>query len=254
MIAPDGRLISEAEAEKMRTMYEKFPFQNNLQGPYPPHMHPYGYQGHPGYHGQHPYNYHGGYHPYQHHHQNNYFWQYGAHAAVSPTHPLYQYYNGYQKDMNTSNLDASTMSPERGSPNTSMRVKAAHVSRPSSPRKSGKKANPTPPPQVAKHPRASVAIDAVDPVYHHLDPISVSLQERVKFGGHLTSVTKKPYHKIPYYFILSEKDACDHISKRAILSREIENEENRDLGKKATHIKKELIDKKALDRDYDEAL
>lgn len=76
--------------------------------------------------------------------------------------------------------------------------------------------------KVEKHPRCSVAIDVVDPVYHHMDPISVSLQERVKFGGHITSVTKKPFHKIPFYYMLSEKNACEHISKRAILSKEIE--------------------------------
>jgi len=85
---------------------------------------------------------------------------------------------------------------------------------------------------VTKHPRTSLPVDLIDPVYHHFDPISVSLQERVKVGGHITSVTKKPYHKVPFYFHLSEKDECDHVSKRAILSAEIEFEEGRDKTKK----------------------
>jgi len=54
----------------------------------------------------------------------------------------------------------------------------------------------------------------------------------VKFGGHITSVTKKPYHKIPFYFQLSEKDECDYVSKRAIMSSQIEIEEARDRGPK----------------------
>ena len=41
-----------------------------------------------------------------------------------------------------------------------------------------------------KHPRVSCAVDFIDPIYKHLDPISVSLQERVKFGGHITSITR----------------------------------------------------------------
>lgn len=41
-----------------------------------------------------------------------------------------------------------------------------------------------------KHPRVSSAVDFIDPIYKHLDPISVSLQERVKFGGHITSITR----------------------------------------------------------------
>ena len=87
-----------------------------------------------------------------------------------------------------------------------------------------------------------MALDTVDPVHFHLDPISVSLQERVKFGGHITSVTQKPYHKIPYYFMLSEKNSGDHVSKMAIFSAEIEKEEARDRGVKVNNIKKELLD------------
>lgn len=82
--------------------------------------------------------------------------------------------------------------------------------------------------QITKHPRTSLPVDVIDPVYYHYDPISVSLQERVKVGGHITSVTKKPYHKVPFYFMLSEKNEGDHVTKRAILSKEIEFEESRD--------------------------
>jgi hypothetical protein len=89
---------------------------------------------------------------------------------------------------------------------------------------------------MTKHPRTSNAVDFIDPVYYHFDPISVSLQERVKVGGHITSVTKKPYHKIPFYFLLSEKDECDHVTKRAILSHEIEFEESRDRTIKVKHL------------------
>lgn len=93
-------------------------------------------------------------------------------------------------------------------------------------------------------------MDVPDPVHVHIDPISVSLQERVKFGGHITSITKKPYHKIPFYFALSEKNQNDHISKRAILSKEIEQEEARDRGKKVNAITQQTIDRKRMDRDY----
>jgi hypothetical protein len=89
-----------------------------------------------------------------------------------------------------------------------------------------------------------------DPINFHLDPISVSLQERVKFAGHVTSVTKRPYKKIPFYFKLDEKNAEDHISKRAIFSSMIEFEEGRDKTLKINTIKNESLDKKAHERDY----
>ena len=90
----------------------------------------------------------------------------------------------------------------------------------------------------------------IDPVYYHLDPISVSLQERVKVGGHITSVTKKPYHKVPFYFILSEVNAVDHVTKRAVLSHEIEMEEARDKITTRQQHKISRQDWKAAQRDY----
>lgn len=110
---------------------------------------------------------------------------------------------------------------------------------------------PVPP---AKHYRTSLPVDVIDPVHYHLDPISVSLQERVKVGGHVTSVTKKPYHKVPFYFILSENNARDHVTKRAVFSSEIEVEESRDRNKRV--VKRAKIDRqtnKAIDRDFDQA-
>ena len=100
------------------------------------------------------------------------------------------------------------------------------------------------------NPRTSIPVDMPDPIHSHLDPISVSLQERVKFGGHITSVTKRPYKKIPFYFQLEEKNAEDHVGKRAIFASMIEFEEARDKTEKVHTIKKELVDKKAQDRDY----
>ena len=97
----------------------------------------------------------------------------------------------------------------------------------------------------AKHFRTSLPVDVIDPVHYHLDPISVSLQERVKVGGHITSVTKKPYHKVPFYFILSEVDPRDHITKRSILSHEIEYEENKDSKRQCKRIKDDKQDNKA---------
>lgn len=67
-------------------------------------------------------------------------------------------------------------------------------------------------------------------------------------------MTKRPYQKIPFYFQLVEANPREHISKRAILSKEIEFEENRDRTEKMTGIQKELVDKKAMERDYTEAL
>lgn len=227
-------------------MQEKFPFTPQ----YGSHLY-----NHPFYHGfHHGYPYNHGHHPYGHHHYNHhhsYYWQWRPHAAVTPGHPLYNYYNEYQVNdqQSVSNLNLSIDAKER-SPGQD--TKTTTPGRFPTPNKMSKgKSNQTP---IQKHPRTSVAIDTVDPVYHHLDPISVSLQERVKFGGHISSVIQKPYHKIPFYFILSEKDQTDHISKRAIFSREIEIEEARDRGVKVNYIKKDLLDKKAIERDYQEAL
>lgn len=108
------------------------------------------------------------------------------------------------------------------------------------------------PPQ--KHYRTSLPVDVIDPVYYHLDPISVSLQERVKVGGHITSVTKKPYHKVPFYYILSEVNPVDHVTKRAVLSHEIEFEESRDRIKISQQQKISRQDWKAVHRDYHEAV
>lgn len=53
------------------------------------------------------------------------------------------------------------------------------------------------------NPNVSAPVEVVDPIHSYLDPISVSLQERVKFGGHITSVTTKPHVIHPYFFTLS---------------------------------------------------
>ena len=37
-------------------------------------------------------------------------------------------------------------------------------------------------------PKQEIQKHYTESVYNHLDPISVSLQERVKYGGHVTSV------------------------------------------------------------------
>ena len=95
-----------------------------------------------------------------------------------------------------------------------------------------------------KHPRVSMPVDTPDPIYNHLDPISCSLQERVKFGGHITSITKRHHMRIPFYFQLSERDEADHVTKRAVFAKEIEQEENSDLGQKLRGIKKDIVDKR----------
>ena len=88
-----------------------------------------------------------------------------------------------------------------------------------------------------KHPRVSCAVDFIDPIYKHLDPISVSLQERVKFGGHITSITRSTQLANPngeFYFYLSQANEDTNlyndnaqVTKNAILRAQIEKMENR---------------------------
>lgn len=68
----------------------------------------------------------------------------------------------------------------------------------------------------------SSAFDHVDPIYTHIDPISVALQERVKFGGAVTSVVKRPYSTPPpFFFYVSEVGTSVDVTKKAILAHEI---------------------------------
>lgn len=101
-----------------------------------------------------------------------------------------------------------------------------------------------------KDPKVSAAVDYVDPIHGHRDPISVSLQERVKFGGHVTSVTqnagrKGPVNTMvvtdarglsqtvtttvsevqPYFFTLKQQAFGYVPTKKAIISAEIEARE-----------------------------
>ena len=101
-----------------------------------------------------------------------------------------------------------------------------------------------------KDPKVSAAVDYVDPIHGHKDPISVSLQERVKFGGHLTSVTqnagrKGPVNTMvvtdarglsqtvtttvsevqPFFFTLKQQAFGYVPTKKAIISAEIEARE-----------------------------
>lgn len=110
-----------------------------------------------------------------------------------------------------------------------------------------------------KHPRVSCAVDFIDPIYKHLDPISVSLQERVKFGGHITSITRSTQLANPngeFYFYLSQANEDTNlyndnaqVTKNAILRAQIEKMENRNRriikGQKTT-----LIEKKLMKKDY----
>jgi len=72
----------------------------------------------------------------------------------------------------------------------------------------------------------------------------------VKYGGHITSITKRAYKKIPFYFQLDEKFAKDHVTKRAIFNSFVEQEEQKDRTQKMTSIKHDCMDKKALEKDY----
>ena len=48
---------------------------------------------------------------------------------------------------------------------------------------------------------AFVPPEPLDPVYKHLDPISVSMQERIKVGGFITAVVEAPLQKpVKYLF------------------------------------------------------
>ena len=113
--------------------------------------------------------------------------------------------------------------------------------------------------EALKHPRVSCAVDFIDPIYKHLDPISVSLQERVKFGGHITSITRSTQLANPngeFYFFLSQANEDTNlyndnaqVTKNAILRAQIEKMENRNRriikGQKTT-----LIEKKLMKKDY----
>lgn len=59
---------------------------------------------------------------------------------------------------------------------------------------------------------------------------------------------------MPFYFILSETDMRDHVTKRAILSKEIEFEESRDRKKWVRQVKIDKDNSKAMDRDYFSAI
>jgi len=127
------------------------------------------------------------------------------------------------------------------------------MARAGSPKK-GRKSVKQAPVEVQHNPRLSTAYDMPDPIYQFIDPISVSLQERVKFGGHISSITKRHQMKIPFYFQLSEAGPENHVSQFAKFAAQVEIEENSDLGVKVTCIKKDIIDKKAMDRDYSHAV
>ena len=110
-----------------------------------------------------------------------------------------------------------------------------------------------------KHLRVSCAVDFIDPIYKHLDPISVSLQERVKHGGHITSITRSTQLSNPngeFYFFMNQanEDLTLHndnaqVTKHAILSAEIERMENR-YRKTLTEQRDKLLEKKMINRDY----
>ena len=64
--------------------------------------------------------------------------------------------------------------------------------------------------------------DYSDNVYDHLDPISVSLQERVKFGGHITSILEDRAEVDDENFDIKEVGIYVRVSKTAIMAAEIE--------------------------------
>ena len=78
-------------------------------------------------------------------------------------------------------------------------------------------------------------MDIVDTIHSFLDPISCSLQERVKFGGHITSVTRLSEAKKGFFFELKEGRRQLQITKKAIMSAEIERQEKRDNKEKVYH-------------------
>ena len=81
--------------------------------------------------------------------------------------------------------------------------------------------------------------DYIDDVYVHLDPISVSLQERVRHGGHYTSILiNKPVAEEEIFEIV-EVGIPVRVSKTAVLSAEIERQENRHLFRKEAGYKPE---------------
>lgn len=96
----------------------------------------------------------------------------------------------------------------------------------------------------------SVPVDFIQEIYFHLDPISVGLQERVKFGGHITSEVKQPYKPGEFFFDLTElQQPAVKISKMAILSATIEKEESRGFKKRKRFITKNTVDKNLFRRD-----
>ena len=127
-------------------------------------------------------------------------------------------------------LDAEEAAPgDEGSARSGSRSASPRSSSPKSPRA----VSPVAVRRVAvqminvKEPNVSAPVDLVDPIHKCLDPISVSLQERVKFGGHITSVTRKSHAVQAFFFQLNERGRAVQITKPAILSAEIERQENR---------------------------
>lgn len=223
--------MSEDEISKMKRYYDRFPNTPNSY-PYNHYAPQHGY-------GQHGYGQHGAY-------------PYGA-GHMNQNHHAFNM-NRYNGGNFPGNYDLAGYYTEGDELDKKMDKNGQLIESRLSPNRFKNQQVPVIQKEVQKHPRTSIAIDAPDQIHIHVDPISVSLQERVKFGGHITSVTKKPYHKIPFYFALSEKNPSKHISKRAILSKEVEKEEGRDKSRKVNYITKEIVDKKAMTRDYERAL
>jgi len=85
----------------------------------------------------------------------------------------------------------------------------------------------------------------------------VSLQERVKFGGHETSVTKYkrlPHSLDPFYFFLQFSGPQPELQKRQFMAAEIERQESMYRRKKVTSISKHLQERKKIARNKEAAL
>ena len=67
-------------------------------------------------------------------------------------------------------------------------------------------------------------------------------------------MTKQPVKRIPFYFDLTEAEPKVAVTKRAILSKQIEIEENKCRSAKVKYIKKEIVEKKQMQRDYRETM
>lgn len=139
-------------------------------------------------------------------------WNYYAHYAVQP--PPY-FVNRSEEETEGEEADAETVNESRLSRSSPRKSK--------SPRGSPRSIRGASALDIKKRVsvqminvqdgNVSAPVDLIDPIHQCLDPISVSIQERVKFGSHITSVTRKKHAVQAFFFTLKEKGRPVQVTK-----------------------------------------